>query len=255
MKGTILEKIIEAKRTRVEAAKRLSGLRTVQPLSQQFRLSQALSNSSGPHIIAEFKRASPSRGVINDSLKPEQAAASYCDGGAVAISVLTEEDFFQGSLDDLRSIREVVALPILRKDFIIDEFQIRESAAAGADAILLIVAALSIDELASFHSLANELGLDALVEVHSEKEMETAVAIGSNLIGVNNRDLLTFEVSLDVSRQLIKQAPPEATLISESGIKSRHDISELFDLGYSGFLIGETLMKAEDPGRSLDALI
>lgn len=255
MKSTILDKIIAAKRERVKAAKRSAELTDLPTKIVPHRFRDALSDRSTTNIIAEFKRASPSKGIINNGLDPAAAAVSYRDGGAAAISVLTEEDFFSGSLEDLRTVRAAVDLPILRKDFVIDEFQIRESTAAGADAVLLIVAVLSTEELQAFQALANELGLDALVEVHNEAELETAAAIGSKLIGVNNRNLGTFEVSLDVSRRLIKHAPNDAVLVAESGIKTRNDIQELFGLGYSGFLIGEALMKANDQSQTLEAFL
>ncbi len=235
MKGTILEKIIEAKRPRVQSAKRDHDLRHVEPKARPHRFRDALSDRSRPNIIAEFKRASPSKGVINSSREPAEAAAAYRDGGAAAISVLTEEDFFRGSLDDLRAVRERVDLPLLRKDFIIDEFQILESASVGADAVLLIVSALSIEDLRRFQSIAHELGLDALVEVHDRSELDTAIDMGSTLIGVNNRNLKTFEVSLDVSRELIGYAPDDILMIAESGIKTRNEIDELRSLGYSAF--------------------
>lgn len=252
MTGTILDKIIDAKRMRVETAKRNSRIEVEDRTANAFRFSKALANNR-PAVIGEFKRASPSKGVINDQIDPAVAAAKYSAGGAAAISVLTEEDFFLGSLDDLRIVRAAVDIPILRKDFVIDEFQVRESAAAGADAILLIVAALSIADLRVFHALAHEHGLDALVEVHNPAEMETAAAIGAKLIGVNNRDLKTFDVSLDVSRELIALAPADALLISESGISARAEIEELTSLGYSGFLVGESLMKADDAAGTLEA--
>ena len=252
MKGTILEKIIEAKRARVAAAKQILDLGHVEPKAQPHRLREALSNGSKLNIIAEFKRASPSKGMINNTREPSEVAAAYYDGGAAAISVLTEEDFFKGSLDDLRAVRKAVDLPILRKDFVLDEFQIREAAAAGADAILLIVAALSDEDLLRFSSVAQNLGLDALVEVHNRKEMTTAIDTGARLIGVNNRNLKTFEVSLDVSRDLIKYAPEGATMIAESGIGSRHDIEELSSLGYSGFLVGEALMMSGNAAKTLE---
>lgn len=254
MSGMILEKIIQAKRARIEAAKERCEFYSSPSKSQPHRFRDALAARTRPNIIAEFKRASPSKGVINDALSPVDVARNYRDGGAAAISVLTEEDFFNGSLDDLRAVREAVDLPILRKDFIVDEFQIRESEAAGADAILLIVAVLGVDELRRFQSLAQELGLDVLVEVHNEEEMETAASIGSTLIGVNNRSLHTFKVSLDVSRRLARVAPPDVILIAESGIKTRDDIRELYELGYSGFLIGETLMRTGDPKMILEGL-
>ena len=255
--STFLEKIIETKRGRVEAVKALTDPRELerQAFSGAFErrgFRDAVANRNRTNVIAEFKRASPSKGVINDTLGPADAAVAYRDGGASAISVLTEEDFFSGSLDDLCKIRTAVDLPILRKDFVIDEVQILESAAAGADAILLIVAALNIGELARFQSQAHELGLDTLIEVHDRDEMKTAADIGADLIGVNNRDLQTFEVSLDVSRELIAYAPRNAVMIAESGISSRQQIEELSGLGYSGFLVGESLMRSDDTVSSLE---
>jgi indole-3-glycerol phosphate synthase len=168
------------------------------------------------------------------------------------MSVLTEEDYFAGSLDDLRQVKAVVDLPVLRKDFIVDEYQVYESAAAGADAILLIVAVLDDEELLRLRRLAeDELYMDALVEVHTSDEMKRAAACGAKLIGVNNRDLRTFEVSLDTSLRLAREAPAEAVLISESGLKNSDDLRCLYDAGYRGFLIGETLMRAEDPEQAL----
>jgi indole-3-glycerol phosphate synthase len=196
------------------------------------------------NIIAEFKRASPSKGVINDQADPVETARAYTNAGACAISVLTEPDYFQGSLEDLRVIRDAVSIPVLRKDFIVDPFQIYEAAEAGADAVLLIVAALSVEELTGLRSLAQEeLGMDALIEVHTAEEMKIANDIDAKLIGVNNRDLRSFKVSLDVSRELIRFAPAGAILISESGLRRRDEIVELQSLGYSAFLIGETLMR------------
>ena len=252
MKGTILEKIIEAKRVRLAAAKQSRDLGHVEPKAQPYRLREAMSNGSKLNIIAEFKRASPSKGLISNMREPSEVAAAYYDGGAAAISVLTEEDFFKGTLDDLRAVRAAVDLPILRKDFVIDEFQIREAAAVGADAILLIVAALSDEDLLRFSSVAQNLGLDALIEVHDREEMNTAIEIGARLIGVNNRNLKTFEVSLDVSRDLIKYAPEGATMIAESGISSRQDIEDLSALGYSGFLVGEALMRSGNAAGTLE---
>ena len=181
--------------------------------------------------------------------------ALYEAGGAAAISVLTEPEFFKGSLDDLRAARATTQLPILRKDFIVDEIQIVEAAAAGADAILLIVAALSDAELSRFRILAEEeLGLDALVEVHDPTEMRRAVECGATFIGVNNRNLRTFVTSLETSIELAALAPSGATLVSESGISSRADIQRLRQCGYRAFLIGESLMRAPDPGALLKSL-
>ena len=263
MKGTILEKIIDIKRGRVRTLKQRANIpklmadaRSVRAKAGEHRFRNALSDLARINLIAEFKRASPSKGVINDRLDPIPAAVSYKNGGACAISVLTEEDFFYGSLDDLRVIKNTVDLPILRKDFFIDEFQIYEAAEAGADAILLIVAALTEGKLMNFLQLAQDgLGMDALVEVHTWSEMEMAKRIGANIIGVNNRDLKTFKVSLDVSRELIQQKPANALMIAESGISTKDEIVELRTLGFDGFLVGETLMRAGDAKETLEALM
>ena len=208
--------------------------------------------TDGINVIAEFKRRSPSKGMIRADANVIETARAYQMGGAVAMSVLTEEDYFDGSLDDLRHVKSTVDLPVLRKDFIVDEYQVYESAVAGADAILLIVAVLDDDLLARLRRLAeDELQMDALVEVHTSDEMKRAVACGAKLIGVNNRDLRTFEVSLDTSLRLAREAPSEALLISESGLNSPADLQRLHDAGYRGFLIGETLMRADDPAAVL----
>lgn len=260
---TILGQIFEVKRSRVDAAKRGVDLERLAVMARDLRqkgtshrFRRALDSQERINVIAEFKRASPSKGVINDGVDPSAIARAYRSGGAAAISVLTEEDFFKGSLDDLLAVREEVSLPILRKDFIFDDFQVYESALAGADAILLIVGGLNADDLGRLRSLAeNDLGMDALVEVHTSQEMRVALDSGAKLIGVNNRNLKTFEVSLDVSRQLGEIAPQDVTLISESGLGSHRDIAELARLGYRGFLIGETLMRSDDPQASLRRLM
>lgn len=209
-------------------------------------------SGDGINIIAEFKRRSPSKGMIREGANPIEIARAYQAGGAVAMSVLTEEDYFAGSLDDLKQVKATVDLPVLRKDFIVDKYQVYESAVAGADAILLIVAALDDDLLLRLRRLAeDELGMDALVEVHTSEEMKRAAACGAKLIGVNNRDLRTFEVSLETSLSLAREAPGDALLISESGLKNSDDLQRLYDAGYRGFLIGETLMRAEDPEQAL----
>jgi indole-3-glycerol phosphate synthase len=206
----------------------------------------------GINIIAEFKRRSPSKGMIREDANPIEIARAYETGGAVAMSVLTEEDYFAGSLDDLREVKSTVDLPVLRKDFIVDEYQVYESAIAGADAILLIVAALDDESLARLRRLAeDELQMDALVEVHTSDEMKRAVACGAKLIGVNNRNLRTFEVSLETSLSLAREAPSEALLISESGLNNSADLRRLYNAGYRGFLIGETLMRAHDLATAL----
>ena len=260
---TILTEIIAAKKKRVAVAKTITSrelLRAeaiaVRQTAKQHAFKSALDQSARVNIIAEFKRRSPSKGVIRADADPAPTAREYEHGGAVAISVLTEQDYFDGSLDDLREVREAVSLPILRKDFIVDEYQAYESAAAGADALLLIVAALDDDSLAHLRRLAeDELGMDALVEVHTSEELKRAVACGAKLIGVNNRDLRTFNVSLETSIELAREAPTDVVLISESGLNTRADLLQLQSHGYKGFLIGESLMRANNVAATLRDLI
>ncbi len=207
------------------------------------------------NIIAEIKRASPSKGVINDKINVAEVARSYENGGACAISVLTEEDRFKGSLEDLGTARSVVNLPILQKDFIFDDFQIYEAADAGADVVLLIAAMLDDKNLANLYRLAEEvLELDILVEVHNLEELERAKSINAKIIGINNRDLHSFKVTLDVSHKLIKYAPKGALMIAESGLQTREDLLELRELGFAGFLIGETLMRSGNVEEELRKL-
>jgi indole-3-glycerol phosphate synthase len=254
-----LSEIIDQKRRRVAAAKLSLPPAAVALLARQTRssavprmLSGALSDATKVNIIAEFKRRSPSKGQIQGNADPRVIATSYEAAGAVAVSVLTETDNFDGSLDDLRAVRQAISLPILRKDFIVEEYQVYESAAAGADALLLIVAALDDEALNRLRRLAeNELGMDALVEVHTKEELSRALDGGASLIGVNNRNLATFEVSLDTSMELAPIAADKAILISESGIQTLDDIQRLRGVGYRGFLIGESLMRARDPGEAL----
>lgn len=254
----VLGEIIAKKRERVEAAKKVTPLEEMRRLANRPRKPHALRDAlraDSINIIAEFKRRSPSKGAIRADANLSDIVRSYEDGGAVALSVLTEEDYFSGSLDDLRSAKATVSLPVLRKDFIFDDYQVYESAAAGADAILLIVAALDDETLQRFRTLAeDELNLDALVEVHTSDEMKRAAACGANLIGVNNRDLRTFEVSLETSISLAPKAPRESVLISESGLNTAADLRRLHGAGYHGFLIGETLMRAGNPEQTLREL-
>ena len=207
-------------------------------------------------IIAEFKRASPSVGTIRADLSPADVARDYQQGGACAISVLTEEEYFAGSIADLTAVRSSTDLPVLRKDFIVDAIQVYEAAVAGADAILLIVAALDDDSLGELRKVAeDELGLDALVEVHTSDELRRAVNRGAKIIGVNNRDLQTFEVSLNTSERLIAETPQNSIMISESGLHDPEQLRHLQALGFRGFLIGEGLMRAKNPGTTLRDLL
>ena len=258
----VLERIISAKNARLtESKRRLSfdQLRAraleARVLRDPHRLLTALNEGTHVNVIAEIKRASPSKGLIRGDIEPAELGRAYENGGAAAISVLTEEDNFQGCLADLLAVGEAVSLPLLRKDFIFEEYQVYESAAAGADALLLIVAALD-ERLEGLRALTeDELGMDALVEVHTDTELERAAECGTKLIGVNNRDLRSFEVSLETSARLAPMAPRGAVLVSESGIESGDEIRRLRALGYQGFLVGESLLRAADPGRALRELI
>ena len=254
----ILSQIIAKKRERLAEAKRAVPLEQLRQealdtvsLSRSHAFRNALQND-GINIIAEFKRRSPSKGVIREDADLVSIVRSYEAAGAVAISVLTEQDHFDGSLADLQTVKACVDLPVLRKDFVFDDYQLYESAAAGADAILLIVAALDDRQLESLRRVAEEdLGMDALVEVHDAQEMDRAASSGATLIGVNNRNLRTFEVSVETSLKLAPLAPRGALLVSESGLKDATDLRRLREQGFSGFLIGESLMRAADPEAAL----
>ena len=216
--------------------------------------SEALRKSS-PAIIAEIKKASPSKGLLRKNFHPAFIAHAYEQGGAACLSVVTEKQYFEGSLLDLEAARASANLPILRKDFVIDRLQIFESAANNADAILLIAAILDTEQLSSFRELASSLSLASLVEVHNQEELTKAIDSGAEIIGVNNRDLETFEVSLDTSLRLSLCMPGNATRVSESGIHTRADIDLLRGAGFDAFLIGESLMTSDDPAGSLRDLI
>lgn len=258
-----LSTIIETKRARLEASKHARPLEEVRRAAESARASAsahalraALSDETRANVIAEFKRASPSKGSINEGAGAGETAGAYERGGAAAVSVLTEEDYFRGSLADLQEVKRATRLPVLRKDFVFDEYQVHESAAAGADAVLLIVAALEDEQLANLRRLAEEeLGLDALVEVHTAEEMFRADAAGARLVGVNNRDLRTFSVSLQTSEELAALAPAGALLVAESGIRDPGDITRLRACGFRAFLVGETLMRAGRPEDALRELV
>ena len=208
-----------------------------------------------PAIIAEVKKASPSRGVIRADFDPVAIARAYAAAGAAAVSVLTEEAFFQGQLEHLEHIREQITLPLLRKDFLIDAYQVVEARAWGADAVLLIVAILDDSQLRDLLAASRQAGLDALVEVHTQPELERALRAGTTLIGINNRDLHTFVTTLATGERLRPLVPPDVTAVAESGIESAADIGRLRAAGFEAFLIGESLMRAPDPGAQLRALL
>ncbi|MBX5478610.1 MAG: indole-3-glycerol phosphate synthase TrpC [Pyrinomonas methylaliphatogenes] len=256
----VLSRILETKRRKVERARSTISIEMIERAARDERgrrtphSFRAALAQEGINIIAEIKRASPSKGTINADIDPATLARQYAAGGAAAISVLTEEDHFRGSLDDLRAVRAAIDLPILRKDFIFDEFQIYEAAAAGADAVLLIVAALDEATLARLRSVAEGLGMDALVEVHTVEELNRAHACGASVIGVNNRNLRTFEVSLRASEEVAQRARDGVLLVSESGLSDEREIESLTRMGYRAFLIGEALMRAPDPADLLRRL-
>ncbi|CAN5330438.1 indole-3-glycerol phosphate synthase TrpC [soil metagenome] len=263
MSETFLDKIVLKTLDRVTSLKNgvdgieiRSRAERVRGVAKPHLFRSALQRSGRVNIIAEIKRASPSKGVINANIDVKEVVHKYESGGAAAISVLTESEFFGGSLDDLRIVSETAGIPVLRKDFIVDEYQIYEAAAAGADAVLLIVAALSELEIEKLlHVAQNDLGMDVLVEVHNSVEMEVAKRIGAQNIGVNNRDLRSHDVSLDVSRRLINERPKGSLMVAESGISCRGEIDELRDLGFDAFLIGETLMRSHDAAAELRSLV
>jgi len=216
---------------------------------------EALARSGRTNVIAEHKRRSPSRGAIREDLAPADVARRYEAAGAAAISVLTDEPFFGGRMDHLVQAREAVALPVLRKDFVLDPWQVWEARAAGADAVLLIVAALTDAELRGLLGVAREAGLDALVEVHDRPELDRALAAGSRIVGVNNRDLKTLAVSLQTALSLAPAIPDDVVAVAESGIRTSADLVRLRDAGFDAFLVGERLMSAPDPGEALRELI
>jgi indole-3-glycerol phosphate synthase len=260
--GGILDKIVQAKVQRLDEAKRRTPIeeleRDVAPRASSRAAKSmiaSLRTRERVNIIAEIKRRSPSKGIIRGDFNPEWIAERYAASGAAAISVLTEEDFFEGSLEHLRAVRARVESPLLRKDFVFDEYQLQEALKAGADAVLLIVAILEDFQLARLIARARELGLDALVEVHSADEMQRAVGAGAPIIGINNRDLTTFNVDLETSIELSRLAPQDAILVSESGINTGDDVRRLREAGFNAFLVGEHLMRADDPGEALERLI
>jgi len=219
------------------------------------RFEAALSVRDRVNVIAECKRRSPSRGVLRERYDPVAIASGYADAGAAAISILTEPTFFDGSLDHLAAVRPVVSVPILRKDFIVSEYQLYEARAAGADAVLLIVGALRPVELKVLHEHATRLGLDVLVEVHDATELAIAIDAGARIVGVNNRNLRTLQVDVSVSEQLISSMPAGVIAVSESGLRTAADIMRLKERGYRGFLIGERFMSTENPGAQLGELL
>jgi indole-3-glycerol phosphate synthase len=255
----ILDRILTAKRADLEAEKRRLPLRRAVELASAapppHRFVDALREPGRINIIAELKRASPSRGDIRPGADPVEIARTYERAGAAAVSVLTDERFFLGHPSHLEQVRSAISLPLLRKDFIFDEYQVFRSRALGADAILLIARVLERRPLTTLIGVSRSLEMEALVEVHSEDDLEKAVACGATILGVNNRDLATMTTSLETSLRLAPLLPAEALKVSESGIETREDVARLAEAGYHAFLVGERLMREEDPGAALRALL
>lgn len=256
---TYLDKILAHKKEEVQHSKNMIKVPALQvvPFFKRtcFKLTDSLIQHKSLPIIAEFKRKSPSKGMINENADVKETTLQYQENGAAALSVLTDKEFFNGSLQDIVNIRESVHLPVLRKDFIIDEYQVYEAKAFGADVILLIAAALTPEQTITFASRARELGMQVLLEVHNEEELQQHVldqsgADAVDVIGVNNRNLTTFDVTLETSEHLAKLIPGEMLKISESGISNTEAIETLQQAGYQGFLIGEYFMKDPDPGQA-----
>jgi len=264
MAADILERIVAVKRDEVAAAQRACSLAEIraqadaaaftQPVRGFERALRARIAQGRAAVIAEIKKASPSKGVLREDFAPPAIAASYERGGAACLSVLTDEQFFKGSLAYLRAARAACALPALRKDFIVDAWQVFEARANGADCILLIAACLSDEQMAEFEAIAHSLGMDVLVEVHAGDELDRALALKTPLVGINNRDLRSFEVSLDTTIALLGRIPGERLVVTESGILAPADVARMRAAGVNAFLVGEAFMRAPEPGEALAAL-
>jgi indole-3-glycerol phosphate synthase len=264
MAADILQRIVAVKRDEVAAAQRACSLAEIraqaeaagvtQPVRGFERALRAKIADGRSAVIAEIKKASPSKGVLREDFAPPAIAASYERGGAACLSVLTDEQFFKGSLAYLRAARAACALPALRKDFIIDAYQVFEARAHGADCILLIAACLSDAQMAEFEAIAHGLQMDVLVEVHEGTELDRALALKTPLLGINNRDLRTFEVSLDTTIGLLGRIPADRLVVTESGILAPADVARMRAAGVNAFLVGEAFMRAPEPGEALAAL-
>lgn len=258
---TILNKINSRKQAEIEAGLKQVSLSEMQLLASQadaprgFVASMQRKLQAGlPAVIAEIKKASPSKGILRDPFDPVAIATSYEQHGAACLSILTDVDFFQGAVDYLKQARAAVSLPVIRKDFIIDPYQVYEARAMGADCILLIAASLGDDQMAELTALAQQLGMDVLIEVHDGEELGRALKIPLPLIGINNRNLHTFEVSLQTTLDLLAQIPPDRIVVTESGILSADDVALMRDHQVNSFLIGEAFMRATEPGEALENL-
>jgi indole-3-glycerol phosphate synthase len=257
----ILERILAVKAAEVDRARREQPLQSVREAAQNTPRPRDFAGtirgriSSGkPAVIAEVKKASPSRGVLRESFDPAEIARSYSSHGAACLSVLTDEQFFQGRPEHLRLARAATDIPVLRKDFIVDEYQVHESRALGADCVLLIVAALEPSLLKDLEALAQDLGMAVLVEVHDRKELEIALQLRTPLLGINNRDLRTFVTRLETTINLLSEVPSGRIVVTESGIRTREDVARMQREGINAFLVGEAFMRAADPGSALERL-
>ena len=255
----ILSKIIEEKRKEVKKSQKMISYNEMKEKASSLCIKSQFKKNVGRkghiNLIAEIKKSSPSRGIIRQDFNPVKIALTYQAAGACAISVLTDERFFDGKLEYLKQVKDKVTIPVLRKDFIIDEYQIYEAAVGGADAILLISQILTQEELGRFYHIAKDLGMDVLVEVHNEEEMWKALNSPASIIGINNRDLTTFNVDISATQRLIHLVPESKIIVSESGISSYEDVMFLKSLGVNAVLIGETFMRAENIGQKVRDLI
>ena len=253
---TILDQIIETKYQEVEVLKSRcrTGSFACDRVAAPKEFLASLTSSESVGVIAEIKRESPGAGVIRPDLDPVKLALDYESSGAAAISVLTDREYFGGSLDDLRQVKRSVNLPILRKDFIIDESQVYESFITGADAILLIVSVLEDQQIVDYRQMAEGLGMTALIEVHDLSELERGLRAGASLLGINNRDLKTFDTRLETTLSLLNRVPSEVVLVSESGIHTRQDVCRLGHAGVDAVLVGESLLRKENPGEAVQNL-
>ncbi len=254
---TILHEILAHKVREVaerRAQRSLADIRSAAKAAPPVRGFATALRQRRPGVIAEIKKASPSKGVIRDDFEPVEIARAYEDAGAACLSVLTDERYFQGQDADLVAARDATALPALRKDFVVDAYQVFEARALGADCILLIVSALDADRLRQFDALARELGMDVLIEVHDAAELDTALTLTPALLGINNRDLKTFETCLDTTLALLPAIPQGVTVVTESGIHTREDVQRMRRAGVGAFLVGEAFMREADPGAALRSL-
>lgn len=257
----ILKKIVARKYQEVSERQQLAPIAQLREQAQSadsprgfVKAIESKLQQGSPAVIAEIKKASPSKGVLRENFDPVAIAKSYSSAGAACLSVLTDSDFFLGSEENLLKARGACELPVIRKDFIVDPYQVHEARAIEADCVLLIVAALTDQQLNELNNLAVDLGLDVLIEVHDKQELERALRLAPRLIGINNRDLRTFDVSLDTTLGMLEEIPSNCTVVTESGILTEQDVAVMRDHNVNAFLVGEAFMRADDPGEALSSL-